>query len=439
MNTSDTIIAQATPLGFSGVAVIRMSGPKSFSIIKKLTKAKSFKSRQATLEKIVNKKMNVVDDALITFFPGPESYTGEDVVEISCHGNPVIVEEIVLLATSFGARIAEPGEYTKRAFLNGKVDLIQAEGIMALIEAKSIESVYAQQKIITGNLSNKVAEIKTSVVNILSLLENEMDISEDVSSKETIVEIDKSISNLTNTTKELIQSHKVGHYLCSGVSVVITGKPNVGKSTLLNQIVGSERAIVSKTPGTTRDIVDCEIKLCGVPVRLIDTAGIRETSGFVEKEGVKRAKKTVLGADLVLCVFDEESDVVIQKKDTPHLYILNKSDLRKKTDVKNPIIHISAKTGSGVGLLLDSITKQLGLHRISTDTIYVSSVRQKKLLTSFLVSVESAQKLINTDPFDMSLVAYELRCALDSIDAILGKTTAEDILNNIFSNFCVGK
>lgn len=331
MNTSDTIIAQATPLGFSGVAVIRMSGPKSFSIIKKLTKAKSFKSRQATLEKIVNKKMNVVDDALITFFPGPESYTGEDVVEISCHGNPVIVEEIVLLATSFGARIAEPGEYTKRAFLNGKVDLIQAEGIMALIEAKSIESVYAQQKIITGNLSNKVAEIKTSIVNILSLLENEMDISEDVSSKETIVVIDKSISNLTNTTKELIQSHKVGYYLCSGVSVVITGKPNVGKSTLLNQIVGSERAIVSKTPGTTRDIVDCEIKLCGVPVRLIDTAGIRETSGFVEKEGVKRAKKTVLGADLVLCVFDEEGDVVIKEKDTPHLYILNKSDLRKKT------------------------------------------------------------------------------------------------------------
>jgi len=439
MNISDTIIAQATPLGYSGVSIIRMSGPDSITIVKKLTKTKKIQPRKATLKTIVSNGDDIVDSAIITCFPKPRSYTGEDVVEISCHGNPSVVETIISMATSRGARLAEPGEYTKRAFLNGKIDLIQAEGIMALIASKSIESVRVQQKILTGELSKKFIEIKTRLVNVLSELEHEMDISEDVANNNIVDSLGKSISTLMIKTKELIKSHKMGYYLSEGVSVVITGKPNVGKSTLLNQIIGSERAIVDKDPGTTRDIIDCEIKLLGVPVRFFDTAGIRETPVLVEKEGVIRAEKMILNADLVLNVYDKESDVIIKKNETSHIHILNKADLRKTKTVKKPIIHISAKTGEGVDLLMKNIVEHLGLNRLSSSSTYVSSVRQKNLLKSSLTSIKKANKLIKTNNLDMPLVAYELRSSLDFIDTILGKTTADDILNNVFSKFCVGK
>ena len=310
---------------------------------------------------------------------------------------------------------------------------------MALIASKSIESVRVQQKILTGELSKKFIEIKTRLVNVLSELEHEMDISEDVANNNIVDSLGKSISTLMIKTKELIKSHKMGYYLSEGVSVVITGKPNVGKSTLLNQIIGSERAIVDKDPGTTRDIIDCEIKLLGVPVRFFDTAGIRETPVLVEKEGVIRAEKMILNADLVLNVYDKESDVIIKKNETSHIHILNKADLRKTKTVKKPIIHISAKTGEGVDLLMKNIVEHLGLNRLSSSSTYVSSVRQKNLLKSSLTSIKKANKLIKTNNLDMPLVAYELRSSLDFIDTILGKTTADDILNNVFSNFCVGK
>ena len=439
MNQPDTIVAQATPLGYSGVSTVRLSGPLSRNILKDLSGESSLEPRRATLLRLLNKNKDTVDRAVVTFFPCPESYTGEDVIEISCHGSPAIVDEVISLACACGARIADPGEFTKRAFLNGKMDLIQAESVMSLIEAKTIESVCAQQKIISGELSERIQKLKFELVNSLSGLENEMDILEEEISSSFVDGLGVTIDSLINKVSTLIKSYKFGRYLTSGVQVVITGRPNVGKSTLLNQIVGKSRSIVSETPGTTRDIIDYEVMLCGVPVRFFDTAGIRKTKNFVENEGVVRAKKVLQSADIILNVFDEEKDISINEDDPKQVYILNKMDLRKKKTSKKSIIHISALTGEGVGLVKNHIIGSLGLHRISTDTTYISSLRQKNALDSTHLCLKKANSLIKTKNPELPLLAFELRSALDSIDTILGKTTVDDILNNIFSNFCVGK
>jgi len=439
MISGDTIVAQATPFGYSGTALIRISGPRSADILSKLTGISVFAPRVSTYSKIKSKDNNTIDEALVVLYPAPASYTGENVVEISPHGNPSIITDIIETIYSFGARLAEPGEFTRRAFINGKMDLIQVEGVASLISAKSKEAARAQQRIADGGLSKKLAEIRRVIIGVLSVVENEIDISEELTQKQTFKKIINELKKTKNSVKDLLGSYKLGNLLFNGASVVITGKPNVGKSTLFNCLAKGDRSIVNKTPGTTRNLIEVELIIDGAPIRFIDTAGLRDSNNPVEKEGVRRTKKSIENADLILQVFDNETDRPKLLQTQKSLTIFNKVDLRKKTKAKNGVIHISARTGVGVRGLLESIKKELGISKLSTDNTYLSTLRQKAALLSCVDSVNRALEIALEHSPDLTTLSYEVSEALRSIDVILGKTTADEILNEIFSSFCVGK
>ncbi len=411
MNTSDTIIAQATPLGFSGVAVIRMSGPKSFSIIKKLTKAKSFKSRQATLEKIVNKKMNVVDDALITFFPGPESYTGEDVVEISCHGNPIIIEKIVSLSCLYGCRIADPGEFTKKAYLNNKMDLSQAEAVSSLIASKSLAGTKLSYKNLGGGLADQVLSIKNNIISIIGEFEFNLDISEEDLQPGLIKNSIKKIGRLEKKLGSALDGFKKTNLLTVGASVVIAGPTNAGKSTLFNRLIDEERAITSSIPGTTRDILQDTINLGGVPIILKDTAGIRKTKGTIEKIGIRKTSKQISSANVVVFLGKKQKK---WESDRRFIYVLNKIDLKKKHS-GNYDIKISALKGKNIKKLTTAILDTLS-EQGKDSNIILTSKRQaenisysRKLLKKSLKGLERGNSLeLVVEDLNSSLSFFEI-------------------------------
>jgi len=439
MISGDTIVAQATPYGYSGTALIRISGPSSIKILSKLAGIKTFKPRFSTYSKIRSSDNSIIDSALVTSFPAPSSYTGENMAEITPHGNPALISEIIDTTCRLGARIAEPGEFTRRAFVNGKMDLIQVEGVASLISAKTKEAASAQQKIISGNLSTKLIQIKNNLVSVLAIIENEIDISEELTQKETKIKIINSLKTIKKLADSLLASYEIGRLLFNGVDLVITGKPNVGKSTLFNRLAKSNLSIVNETPGTTRNLIEAELIINGAPVRIVDTAGLRKSSNPIEKEGVSRAKERVERADLVLHVVDNEKDVSELNSTQKSLIIFNKMDLRKKTGRKKSIIHISALTGAGVGGLVGSIKKEIGISSLSTDNTYLSTLRQKNALFHCFKSVSRAIDIVENRTVDLTTLSYEARDALNSIDALLGKTTADEILNEVFSSFCVGK
>ena len=439
MISGDTIVAQATPFGYSGTALIRISGPRAIKILSKLTGIKTFKPRFSTYSKIKSIDSAIIDYALVTSYPAPSSYTGENMTEITPHGNPALISEIIDTTCLLGARVAEPGEFTRRAFVNGKMDLIQVEGVASLISAKTKEAARAQQKIISGNLSTKLIKVKNNLVSVLSVIENEIDISEELTQKETKKKITNSLKTIKKLTDSLLASYDIGRLLFNGVDLVITGKPNVGKSTLFNRLAKRNLSIVNKTPGTTRNLIEAELIINGAPVRIVDTAGLRKSRNPIEKEGVVRAKKRVENADLVLRIVDNEKDISELESTKKSLTIFNKIDLRKKIKTKKPIIHISALTGAGVDSLLESIKKEIGLSSLSTDNTYLSTLRQKNALKSCSESVCRAVDIVKNHQTDLTILSYEVRDALNSIDALLGKTTADEILNEVFSSFCVGK
>jgi len=439
MIPGDTIVAAATPFGYSGVALVRISGPDALVYAKRATGMSEPVERRATKASFYDKDRVVVDSLIITYFRGPHSYTGEDVVEVSCHGNPAIIEEIVSTLSSYGARIANPGEFTLRAFLNGKIDLLQAEATASLIYSKSVENAKNQQKIISGHLSKKLNAVRKTIIDNLSFLEHQMDISDEDLDPAFLTSL---LTVLKKTQKELTViagSFSAGRLLNYGARVVITGPPNVGKSSLLNRLSGSNRAIVSDQPGTTRDLLDVELVLSGVPVRFIDTAGIRAGGGAVEREGVARAKSSKKEADLVLYVTDDITFKGGAKPETPTLFVLNKSDLHTNQAVGENIIHISCLNNSGLGSLLNKIKLQLKINQVSSQNTFLSTPRQHRAVTLCASSLVSAEGLLSAGLADLELLAFELRAGLDALDLLLGKTTADDILNNIFGSLCVGK
>ena len=432
----ETIVAPATPYGESSIGVIRISGSKALEIVKLLTKTKVFKNRYAHYRKVYLDN-DIIDDVIVTFYESPNTYTGEDIVEISCHGSVVIVRTIVNELINLGCLMAEPGEFTKRAFLNGKLDLLQAESIASIIKSKSDINLKNQQKILSGQLSNKLLNIKQKLLDVLSYFEHHLDIDE----LDEVLEPDNYLDSLNfiqSELKNLMDSFSMGKLYNNGLHVVICGKPNVGKSTLFNRMLNSDIAITSSEPGTTRDIINAEINIYGIPVKLSDTAGIRDSDNKVEKIGINKAKKLSKIADLKLNIYDKKID----KEDNINkneINIINKCDELSKGRYKDKLLYCSAKNNVGIDLIFDIIKKKLTLSKSTDSATFITSSRQHLNIKDAYHKTGVALESITNNNISIEILSFELREALDSIDLILGKTTPDDIINNIFSHMCVGK
>jgi len=437
----DTIAAISTPHGTGGVGVIRISGEKSFDIASKISTKQEFTPNMIThcWIKDGDKK---VDEVIILPFKAPNSYTGEDVIEIQCHGGINIVRKILELVLANGARHAEKGEFTKRAFLNKKMDLSQAEAVADLIHSKTKDFVITSAKNLSGVLSIKISEIKKSIFDVLSKIVAGIDFPEDVAEPEyeyLITEFEQSISKI----EKILESANTSNILRQGVSVAIAGRPNVGKSSLFNTLLNLDRAIVTDIAGTTRDVLKETLDF-GVPITLIDTAGIRENCNDiskVEEIGIEYSKQSVDEADLVLFLYDasvgmtEEDNAIWELVKTKNnIRIANKSDL---SDIKTDDIKISAKTGDGIDELKKRI-KQIVCDVNPEQLEFSTNLRQQNCLNSAKQALENALEAAKRGELQ-DLISIDVKAALLALDEITGEVITDDILNNIFENFCIGK
>ncbi|MFC1784425.1 tRNA uridine-5-carboxymethylaminomethyl(34) synthesis GTPase MnmE [Candidatus Neomarinimicrobiota bacterium] len=450
--TSDTIVAPATPYGIGGIAVVRLSGPQAILVTNKLLNNNSLrtklKPRRATLVYLHDENRVEIDESIVTLFEAPNSYTGEDLIEISCHGSPVVLDKIISTCCHFGARIAEPGEFTKRAFINGKMDLVQAEAVASLIHSLSEESSRLNLRLLHGELSDKLNFFQQNLIDAVSIVEFELDISEDVLQSDLNTKVLAIVTEQARQIHELLGSYRQARMLNRGALVVIAGAPNVGKSTLLNVLSESNRAITSPWPGTTRDAIDVTLILDGVPINLVDTAGIRQTIEEIEQEGVSRTFDYLKKADLIILVNDPglvKTNYGDYPKTIPIIEIMNKVDQLTKEETEalklshSERIFLSAKTGLNIKLLKQRIKSSLGISGSLSDNITITTSRQQHALQNCFDRLSAAIGLLNNPRCAYELISIEMREALGALDAILGKTTPDDILNNVFNKFCVGK
>jgi len=442
MILSDTIVAPATPHGFGGISVVRLSGPRSKHIVLELSKQNTFKPNLVVFTDLYDKNNLPFEQGVVTYFQAPASYTGEDVFEISCHGNPLVVQKIVDLCILLGSRLANPGEFTLRAFLNGKIDLVQAESVSGLIHGQSTEAASLNYHILRGGLSKKFSSVKRYLVDILSTIEYYLDVTEDeITDKET-VRLSSKLTTVSNDLFRLLDTYQVGKLLTDGAAVVLVGEPNVGKSTLLNALTESDRVITSPRPGTTRDSVECRLVVEGIPIRLIDTAGIRPSKDDVESEGVRRTHAEILKADLALYIISPEapfSQNIFDSISSPNIIIHNKTDLQDAQKNSSDIYSVSAKTGEGIDNLRVVIKNHLTSSSKTTELVALTTARQYDAVKQCCDSSSTALSFLNPRSVELELCAFELQNALSSLNTVLGKTTPDDILNNIFGHFCIGK
>jgi tRNA modification GTPase len=395
----------------------------------------------------------LIDEAVVTFFKGPKSYTGEDVVEISCHGSPVVLHRIVQLAMAEGARIAEPGEFTLRAFLNGRIDLVQAEAIQDLIDARTLYQAQVAIQQAHGLLSKTLGPLKDHLIDLISLLEAGIDFAEDDVAVLADEAVESRLQDLQGELDPILQSFSAGRIIREGLSLAIIGRPNVGKSSLFNCLLSSDRAIVTDIPGTTRDLISELAQIHGIPVRLMDTAGIRESRDRVEREGVARSYAALAESDLVLLVLDAsaawdpgENALLEEVGPLKHVIVLNKCDLEVRIEPSRPelssrrVLPVSARTGEGIPHLQEvifEIATGRSVGHVIPQSV-VTNLRHHYLLSECRTKLEEALEGMHAkDPHEVILLA--LYGALKSLDTITGATTVEDILGNIFSRFCVGK
>ena len=453
----NTICAIATPAGLGATAMIRISGPDAFGIAGMLFPEKSDfagwepnRAKFASLYDFSDGERNLVDQVVVTKFAAPHSFTGEDVVEISCHGSVYIQQKIIALLIANGCRMAAPGEFTQRAFLNGKLDLPQAEAIADLIEAQSETAHNAAMKQLQGELSDKMAVLREELLQMASLLELELDFSEEEVEFADRTELLSLLAHIKDEVNRLLQSYKWGTMLKNGIPVAIVGEPNVGKSTLLNALLQRERAIVSDIPGTTRDTIEDTFLLDGTLFRFIDTAGIRESGDTIERIGIERAYDTIRKAAVILWITDarknsQEIELELSKitdsiksDDKKIILIGNKSDLLSDPSKRiEKAIYISAKKGENLDLVLDEINSFVKENHIQDATL-LTSERHQALLSGILAAIERTESgLQNGLPTD--LVAEDIRMALHDLGELTGTVSSEDILNNIFGKFCIGK
>lgn len=447
----DTIVALATAPGVAAIGVVRISGPKAFDIVSKLFPSKNLSLQPShTLHVgLLKEDEEVIDEVVLSLFKGPKSYTGEDTIEISGHGSPFVQEQIIKACVKHGARIAKPGEFTQRAFLNGKMDLTQAESVADLIAANTKASQKTALHNIRGGFTNELQQMREQLIQFASLIELELDFAtEDVEFADR-GKFYSLIKVIDNTTENLIESFQLGNVIKNGVSVAIIGKPNAGKSTLLNVLLNEERAIVSDIAGTTRDTIEEQININGVLFRLIDTAGIRIGSeDAIENIGIERSLDKMKSADLVLYIFDVNEETVdtlanqerfFKDSDIRYLLVANKTDLIETTETEtNQLIRISAKNQTGVEVLKQKIYDVTVSLPFKTESTIVTNVRHLQSLQNIRQSVAQIKLgLDNQLPGD--LLAIEIRTCLFHLGEITGEITSEDKLDYIFSKFCIGK
>ena len=445
MYQQDAICALATPSGVGAIAVIRISGEKTFSIVNQLFRGKDLTQVEShTVHFGTIREGNViVDEVLAAVFKSPKSFTKEDTVEISCHGSDYIIRQIIKLLVKHGARLARPGEFTQRAFLNGQFDLVQAEAVADLIAADSAASHRTALNQLRGGFSKKLASLREELIHFASMVELELDFGEEDVEFANRDDLKTLIINLQSTIGPLIESFDFGNALKEGVPVAIIGAPNVGKSTLLNALLNEEKAIVTAIAGTTRDVIEDILYIDGIKFRIIDTAGIRETEDIVESMGIERSKRAMNQADIVLMLFDSEEtledveNLAAGLEDKKKIvWVRNKADLALPTRKSNEIA-ISAKTGEGIETLKKSLTASLLAADSGSDTI-ITNLRHYEHLEKTQQALTDALNGLEMN-ITGDFLAQDIRLALHHLGEITGQIVNDDLLANIFSKFCIGK
>ena len=448
---NDTIAAISTSMGVSGIAIIRVSGIDSIKIVNKIFKGKNLNevdSHTINYGHIVEKN-NIIDEVLVSVMKAPKTFTREDIVEINTHGGIAITNKVLELLLMNGCRLAEPGEFTKRAFLNGRIDLIEAEGVMDLINSRTEKSRKLAINQVIGEVSNLIKRLRQKIIELLANIEVNIDYPEYEDIEEmTNKKISKNINIIENEIKNILTKSKDSKIIKDGIKTIIIGSPNVGKSSILNRLLNEEKAIVTDIAGTTRDIVEGTIQIDGIVLNIIDTAGIRQTNDVVESIGVKKSLDLIDEADLILYVLnnnekllDEEENIIEKIQDKNSIIIVNKIDLENKLDLnKLPnYIKMSIKEDRGIEELRNRIKKLFNLEKLEqNDFTYLSSARSISLLKKSLESLEDVKKGIESNmPIDM--IEIDLKQTWQTLGEIIGETYSDELIDQLFSQFCLGK
>lgn len=447
----DTIVALATPLGRSGIGVIRISGADSLLLTRKLTNDENFdpEPRTAHLKKIFDLKTSeILDETIITYFKSPNSFTGEDSVEISCHGSPIVLRQIIDSCLWLDARMADAGEFTLRALGNGRMDLSQAEAIRDLIDSQSVASAKLSVRQLGGEVSHQLQPLKDELLDIIVLLESALEFVEDDLPEYQTDRAKEKLSEISADLGKLAATFSAGKLLREGLKVALVGRPNVGKSSLFNALVGHDRAIVTEIAGTTRDQLHEKLTINDIPISLIDTAGLRETRDTVESIGVERSKRAIADADLVIVLLDgsqqltsEDKEILGHVGELNHLIAINKIDLEQDElglNGSTKIVKISAKTGENLELLKRSIIEPFSQNDIDSSGFLVSDARHHDLLVRAGNEIDSSLSSFEEKQSE-EIILIGLHNALKYLGEITGETTTEDMLTRIFSTFCIGK
>ena len=459
MNLDDTVVAIATAPGRGGIGVVRISGPRAREIAYPMLRLKhDLEPGRAVFGELIepvpidantgNRKPEAgsptrIDEVVVTYFAGPRSYTTDDIIEIAAHGSPVVLRHIVELCVEAGARLAEPGEFTMRAFLNGRIDLTQAEAVRDLIDSQTLYQAKIAAQQLEGALSRRLQPVKQKLIELIAVLEAGIDFAEDDVSVLPDATILERIAAVLEPLQQLAASFAYGKIVHQGLTLAIVGRPNVGKSSLFNRLVERERAIVTATPGTTRDLVSETVALGGIPIQLVDTAGIRQALDEAESIGIRKSMEALADADLVLVVLDasrpdEGAELLRHAEGRPAIVVGNKCDLGIAVRYP-PLLYASALTGEGITELRAEILRHIGGETgAQAETGFLTNVRHQSLVQESIAALNAASIAVDAEvPHEMLML--DLYSALQPVDAITGASTTDDILNLIFSKFCIGK
>lgn len=455
MQASDTIVALSTPPGRSGIGVIRLSGESALALTRLLLTDPNFnpEPNRVTLKAIFDADTReIIDRALVTFFQSPHSYTGEDVLELSCHGSPPLLLRVLDSLLLFGARTADPGEFTMRAVANGRLNLTQAEAVRDLIEAQTHAAVRQAARQLGGELSARLQPVKDSLLEIIVPLESSLEFVEDDLPEDIARDIAEKLSALSEKVDELATSFRRGRLLKEGLRVALVGRPNVGKSSIFNGLLSSDRSIVTEIPGTTRDTISEIVNLEGIPVLITDTAGVRSSPDVIEQLGIERTRRAIADADIVVTVIDgsqplteEDKEIVSEASESYSVVALNKSDLEtfrsnnaERLIQNSTLVPVSAKTGDGLETLCAEIIKPFSANYLDENSFVITNARHFDLLRRTSESLTSAGELVRQG-LSEEIILVKLYDALRLLGEITGETTSEAILSQIFSSFCIGK
>ena len=444
---TETISAISTAIGTAGVGIIRLSGDDAISIADKIfdKPLAAAPDRQIIFGHVTNSAGEIIDEVLILIMRAPKSYTRENVVEIQCHGGSEVLREILSRTFEAGARPAERGEFTKRAFLNGRLDLSQAQAVLDVIQAKTSTALTVAQNQLAGKTSAKIRAIRTEILDVLAHIEALIDFPEDDIDAVALDDIDKKIAAQIDAIKIFLANQRSGRILREGLETAIIGKPNVGKSSLLNFLAETDRAIVTDIPGTTRDSIEEFVNIRGVPLKIIDTAGIRNSDNPVEKIGIERARSCASRAELILALFDSSREISAEDLEILNLIdgrsaiiLLTKADLPRAIDAARfeNFIAISVKTGAGVEEFLDAISEKVGA--VNAEMNFVRDEREADLLRRAVENLQEARATLKKN-IGIDFISIDLRAALELLSEITGESVTDDVINEIFSKFCIGK